>query len=174
MLCNNCGKNEATTFYKENINGQVKNLALCPECASNLIGKTSQFDSFFNNSIWDDEFFKNPFGAWGNTLFSGSKQAISGGRQCKTCKTTESELRRTGRAGCADCYNEFSDILIPYIKKLHGVATHVGTAPQPIKQERNQLEDLKNRLSEAVKAENYEEAAKLRDEIRRQEGEQNA
>ena len=63
--------------------------------------------------------------------------------------------------------------MLPYIKKLHGAAAHVGTAPKQVEQNTNPIDDLKTRLTEAVKSENYEEAAKLRDEIRRQEGKQN-
>ena len=148
MLCQNCNKNEATTYYKETINGQTRELHLCPECAA------------------------KPFGAALQSPFGGVAQAIGGGRRCPTCGMTESELRRTGRAGCGDCYQNFSDILMPYIKKLHGAAAHVGSTPAAADQPKaNPVEGLKAKLADAVKTENYEEAARLRDEIRRLEGE---
>ena len=90
---------------------------------------------------------------------------------------TESELQRSGRAGCADCYKTFEDILTPYIRKLQGATAHVGQAPkaqndaQPVE---NPTASLKQKLTEAIKQENYEEAARLRDEIRRLEGENHA
>ena len=176
MLCQNCKKNEATTYYKENINGQTRELHLCPACAAKLTGGAPAFgsllhDSFFANPF-GSAFFSEPFGSMlQSSPFGTAAQAIDGGRRCPTCGMTESELRRTGRAGCGDCYRSFSDILLPYIKKLHGAAAHVGAAPAPAagQPKADPVEGLKNKLREAVKAENYEEAARLRDEIRRLE-----
>ena len=169
MLCQNCGKNQATTYYKETVNGQTREMHLCPDCAAKLTGGTAGFGSLFS-----DPFFSDPFGSLLSSPFGGTAQAIGGGRRCPSCGMTESELRRSGRAGCADCYKSFSDILLPYIKKLHGAAAHVGAAPAPAADAPavNPVEGLKTKLSEAVQAENYEEAARLRDEIRRLEGEQ--
>ena len=178
MLCQNCNKNEATTYYKENINGQTRELHLCPECAAKLTGGAPAFGSFFSDPFFPNpfgsSFFSEPFGSMLQSPFGGAAQAIGGGRRCPTCGMTESELRRTGRAGCSDCYKNFSDILLPYIKKLHGAAAHVGATPPPAADQpkADPVEGLKAKLNDAVKAENYEEAARLRDEIRRLEGEQ--
>ena len=177
MLCQNCNKNEATTYYKENINGQTRELHLCPECAAKLTGGTPSFGSFFEDPFFSNpfgSFFSEPFGSMLQSPFASASQAIGGGRRCPTCGMTESEQRRSGRAGCGDCYKNFSDILMPYIKKRHGAAAHVGTTPAPAADQpkANPVEGLKAKLSDAVKAENYEEAARLRDEIRRVEGEQ--
>lgn len=176
MLCQSCGKNQATTYYKENINGQVRELHLCPECAAKLTGGSApHFGSFFSDPFASNAFslFEPTFS--GDPFWSGM-QAIGGGRRCPTCGMTESELRRSGRAGCADCYSSFRDILLPYIKKLHGAAAHVGQAPAAVteagaesKPAVDPIEDLKSKLQEAIKTENYEEAARLRDEIKRRE-----
>ena len=178
MLCQNCKKNEATTYYKENINGQTRELHLCPECAAKLTGGAPDFGSFFSepffgHSFLNDPFFSQPFGSMLSSPFASTTQAIGGGRRCPTCGMTESELRRSGRAGCGDCYKNFSDILLPYIKKLHGAAAHVGPAPKAAENQTpaDPVAGLKAKLSDAVQAENYEEAARLRDEIRRLEGE---
>lgn len=178
MLCQNCKKNEATTYYKETINGQTRELHLCPECAAKLTGSENGLDAFFSQplfgqSFFDDPFFSQPFGSLLSSPFGSAAQAIGGGRRCPTCGMTESELRRSGRAGCGDCYKNFSDILLPYIKKLHGAAAHVGAAPKPAADQApaDPVAGLKVKLTEAVQAENYEEAARLRDEIRRLEGE---
>lgn len=175
MLCQNCNKNEATTYYKETINGQTRELHLCSECAAKLTGSAPSFGSMFSDPFFSNpfgSFFAEPFGAALQSPFGGVAQAIGGGRRCPTCGMTESELRRTGRAGCGDCYQNFSDILMPYIKKLHGAAAHVGSTPAAADQPKaNPVEGLKAKLADAVKTENYEEAARLRDEIRRLEGE---
>lgn len=36
MLCEKCKKNEASVFYRENINGKERKYSLCPECAAEL------------------------------------------------------------------------------------------------------------------------------------------
>ena len=161
MLCERCEKQTATTYYQENINGQTREMHLCPACAAELT-------HMLPNLGWS---FGQLPAFFGQTT-AGAEQAIGGGRHCDTCGMTESELRRTGRAGCAACYEGFGDILLPYIKKLHGAAAHVGASPAADAQTApDPVQGLKLRLSEAVRAENYEEAARLRDEIHRLEEE---
>ena len=160
MLCERCEKNEVTTHYKENVNGHTRELHLCAACAAELTHAVPSFVWSFGEL---PAFFHQAAGEAGQT--------IGGGRQCDTCGMTESELRRTGRAGCSACYQNFSDILVPYIKKLHGAAAHVGAAPAPADGQPSPIEGLRTRLTEAVRAENYEEAARLRDEIQRLESE---
>lgn len=157
MLCQNCGVNEATTYYKQNINGQVSEMHLCPSCAAKLTGGFAGmgFSPTFQ-SFWGDAPILQP--------------GLGGGRRCRTCGMTESELRRTARAGCADCYKNFADILTPYIQKLHGSTAHVGTTPAETQSD--PVAALKAKLNDAIASEQYEEAARLRDEIRRLEGEQ--
>lgn len=157
MLCQHCGVNEATTYYKQNINGQVSEMHLCSACAQKLTGGFSGMGfSPTLQSFWGDSTVLQP--------------GLGGGRRCRTCGMTESELRRTARAGCADCYKNFADILTPYIHKLHGSTAHVGTTAA--QEQQDPVGALKTKLNDAIAAEQYEEAARLRDEIRRLEGEQ--
>ena len=157
MLCQHCGVNEATTYYKQNINGQVSEMHLCAACAQKLTGGFGGmgFSPTFQ-SFWGDSTVLQP--------------GLGGGRRCRTCGMTESELRRAARAGCADCYKNFADILTPYIHKLHGSTAHVGTTPA--EEQSDPVAVLRTKLNDAIASEAYEEAARLRDEIRRLEGEQ--
>lgn len=160
MLCQNCGKKEATTYFKETINGKVREMQLCPDCAAQM-GLPQTFGSFFSPSFWGDE-----------PLFGVVPQMLSSARHCPTCGMTERALRESGKVGCADCYDVFSELLMPYIRRLHGSTAHVGLAPKTEQAPAtNPVEELKARLKDAVTTENYEEAARLRDEIRRQEQE---
>ena len=45
MLCQNCGKNEATTHLKRIINGEAAETHLCSQCAAAL-GYNSVFSDF--------------------------------------------------------------------------------------------------------------------------------
>ena len=61
MKCQNCGKNEATFYYKSNINGRVMESHLCPECARQL-GLVQDMRRPMMSSFWDDDdFFTRPF-----------------------------------------------------------------------------------------------------------------
>lgn len=148
MKCEKCGKYEANTYYEENINGQVKHMHLCADCASNM---------HINQS----------FAPLLSNFFDFVPAAVyAQPRQCPVCGQTENTLRQSGTVGCAHCYDTFSDILLPYIRQIHGADRHIcadTSAPNPVA-------SLKQQLSQAISSENYEEAARLRDEIRRMEG----
>ena len=61
MKCQNCGKNEATFYYKSNINGRVMESHLCPQCARQL-GLVQDMRRPMMSSFWDDDdFFTRPF-----------------------------------------------------------------------------------------------------------------
>lgn len=102
MKCEKCGKNEATMYYKETVNGVTREMHLCPECAQkeNLGGA---FESAFQsmNHFWSDPFHSflgGGFGSlWNDMLGEAAPTATLLGteRKCPTCGMTESELRRT-------------------------------------------------------------------------------
>lgn len=178
MKCEKCGKNEATMYYKENINGVTREMHLCEDCAQkeNIGGA---FESAFQsmNHFWSDPFHSflgGGFGSlWNDMLGSPVATMLGTERKCPTCGMTESQLRQGGRVGCPDCYNTFSDILNPYVQKVHGATQHIGAAPAtPEQPETDPVEALRAQLKTAVENEEYEQAARLRDEIRRMEGEQ--
>ena len=86
---------------------------------------------------------------------------------------------RSGKIGCADCYETFYDKLLPLLERLHGKTNHVGKIPNSFEEiakeenTQNETEKLKAELDEAVKAQNYEKAAELRDRIKELESEGN-
>lgn len=87
---------------------------------------------------------------------------------CPTCKLTFREFRSQGRLGCADCYTAFQGELVPLLENIHGETQHVGKFPKRTpdnSRRRFELARLRNELRTAVNEENYEQAARLRDEI---------
>lgn len=87
--------------------------------------------------------------------------------QCPKCGTTLSQFQKTKRVGCADDYDLFG--LGPVLEKYHKANKHVGKVPSTYmtaKDRENQLKKLRSDMDAAVKAERYEEAAKLRDQIK--------
>ncbi len=105
---------------------------------------------------------------------------------CATCGWTLIDYKRTGKVGCADCYSFFKESLTPILAGYHGSTYHIGKMPLKYIEHRKSrgmidtvrsknvatlsLHDLEKMLEIAVQNENYEEAAKLRDEIKRLKG----
>ena len=89
---------------------------------------------------------------------------------CTFCGLSLEEFRRTGRLGCPECYTAFESGLRGLLDRIHGAARHAGKvymAPDPAAADRDRhLGDLRRRLGSAVEREDFERAAKLRDQIR--------
>lgn len=91
------------------------------------------------------------------------------GRQCDLCGLKFVEFRAAGRLGCPHDYDAFRDELMPLLEGIHGDTTHHGKKPrrQPhAEAARQELAGLRKKLARAVDAEDYEEAARLRDRIK--------
>ena len=164
MLCDKCGKNNATTHIKQIINGVVTERDLCASCAANEgIGKLS------HGGI--AEMLSSMFGDIG---------AISAGAQtvrCPVCGATFADIAETGNVGCADCYRTFYSELLPYLKRVHGTVKHAGkipnSAPLTVKPKAETVETLRMELNRLVSEEKFEEAAVVRDKIKKLEEKEN-
>ena len=76
---------------------------------------------------------------------------------------------KTGTLGCAGCYQAFRQELTPLITRMQGRTQHAGRRPPVSEEEQARqtlMEDLRARMEAAVAEENFEEAARLRDELR--------
>ena len=167
MLCQHCKKNEATTVVKTMINGKYAEYRLCPECAREL-----GYDAMFPD-------FTADFGGLLSSFFSNALPAISGAAHCNSCGSTLNDIKRTGKVGCADCYDVFFSELMPTIRSIHGNTEHKGKRPGAIEYTVNEektdersdrIAQLRAELKQAIEDENFERAAQLRDEIKGSEG----
>ena len=179
MLCDNCKKREANVRYSENINGIRRELNLCEECSKKLgIGEIGldmpiNFSSFFGDFI--EDFSNSEFMPMFNELKT---------LKCDNCGYTFDDIAHTGKVGCANCYDIFQDRLEPIIRRIQSSNHHVGRLGKIIDQKidekqhdtnrknkattpEEKLEILKEDLKQAIKEERYEDAAKLRDEIKK-------
>jgi protein arginine kinase activator len=94
---------------------------------------------------------------------------------CRSCGLTFEAFGQRGRLGCPGCYDAFAPQLVPLLRKIHTQAQHIGKAPHGHSQTaefRRRIEDLRAELERAVRGEDYERAAELRDEIRAVERQQ--
>ncbi len=92
---------------------------------------------------------------------------------CKICNMSYEQFIKSGKFGCANCYDTFVSILPSVFKKIHGNMRHHGKLPnragEKIKTKR-EISELKAQLNKAVQSEKYERAAVLRDKMRALEG----
>lgn len=175
MLCSNCGKNEANVRYTRIINGQKTEFALCEECAKKVGLDDIDFSMPINFSNFLSDFFDDDA-----LLPSFAKVGVE---KCPKCGLTYNEFVNNGKFGCGECYNAFSDRLDAILKNLHGSYKHTGRAPKNIVKEidiqkeetqakkvdekQEKIDKLNKDLQKAIKEERYEDAAKIRDEIKK-------
>jgi len=88
---------------------------------------------------------------------------------CPNCGITFKEFREQGRFGCPYDYETFSDRLLPLLENIHGETQHVGKVPAraPMASRKQyELIRLRRDLATAIDDEDYETAARIRDDIR--------
>ncbi|HOE68066.1 MAG TPA: UvrB/UvrC motif-containing protein [Candidatus Omnitrophota bacterium] len=158
MICNVCGTKEATIHLTEVVSGQMAEVHICEQCAEE---KGTDFKTYFNFG----DFFTG-FAGIGKLLETpGEKTAVA----CKSCGMTFEEFSKQGRLGCAQCYTAFHRQLEAVIKQVQRAGVHVGKKPSRIPKDVRRAHDLRqlqDRLRKCIQNEAFEEAARLRDEIR--------
>lgn len=154
MLCSKCGKHPATVHYQENINGKKAEYDLCETCAAQM--QFADFGSFTLDPLWmTPKLFREETGA------------------CPQCGLTLREFSKRGKFGCMACYNAFSHHVPSLLKRIHGHSKHTGKIPKragKTLRTQNKIDELKEKMNRAVLEQNFELAAKLRDEIKGLEG----
>lgn len=181
MLCQMCEKKEATFHYKSNENGHITEKHLCRECAekAGYLGQES-YDIFKPFGMIDN-FFEDAGegmlgGMFGSMLDSSPVKTLRESGVCPMCGMRFSDFLHSGKLGCARCYETFSSSLEPTIKRIHGNVLHTGKCPDGRKEhlaKENKLASLKEKLADAIQKQEYENAAKYRDEIRALEQKEN-
>ena len=157
MVCDVCGKNQASVHLTEIVDEQMNELHLCDECAR---AKSAQMEQQFGLSdlLAGLAEFEKP-----------SAEKESALVKCPNCKLTYADFKKIGRLGCGECYTTFKKYLTPLLKRIHGSNQHVGKSPvnmPAVPAEKIDIQDLRARLAKAVESEAFEEAARLRDQIK--------
>ncbi|MDD5561789.1 MAG: UvrB/UvrC motif-containing protein [Candidatus Omnitrophica bacterium] len=161
MLCDICKKNPATVHLTEIIDEQMNELHLCEDCARH---KSAAMEQQFGLSelLAGMADFEKP-----------DKVEENVAAKCPNCGLTYADFKKVGRLGCGECYNIFRKYLAPLLKRIHGSSQHVGKAPlegrvisKPGKK-KTDSEELKQQLQKAIQREDFEEAARLRDQIKK-------
>jgi len=158
IKCEMCHGEEATIHLTQVVDGVVKKLHLCETCAAQ-----SGFDVHGPMSITD-----LLLGMGGDDV-PEPLQVRTSEAACPKCHMRRTDFKKSGRLGCPACYDSFSEELQPLIKAMHRRDQHTGKVPES-EGERMRMTQarihLQKRLDAAVRAEDYEQAARLRDEIK--------
>jgi protein arginine kinase activator len=101
---------------------------------------------------------------------SAAELAAPADPSCPACGLTYAAFKAEGRFGCAHDYDAFLRVLEPLLERVHRATAHDGKRPLSARRAA-ELEELRNGLKAAVAAEDYEQAARLRDLIRQMEAE---
>lgn len=178
MKCENCGKNEANVKYTQIINGEKKQMFLCEDCSQKLGINDLHFNMPINFTNFLTDFFDDMKDITLMPEIAGSKSI-----KCNKCGLTWDEFLNTGKFGCSNCYDDFEFKIDPILRSLQGATRHVGRLGDVVKgnnvkqnlddkmevKQESKLDKLKTELKKAVKEERYEDAAKIRDEIKKEE-----
>lgn len=172
MKCEICNENEANIIVIQIVNGKPRKLCICDRCA----GEDNNEDDFAIPISFQD-FFQAMLDFIGMEVQynqqSPQDNENSGDEiRCEVCKTTYNEFKESGRLGCENCYKAFKQQLDTVLKNMQGNNTHTGKAPSKQRESYNnrfEIRNLKKQLQEAIKIEDYEKAANLRDKIRAME-----
>lgn len=173
MLCQSCGKKQATFHYTSNENGNITEMHLCSECAKKSGLVEDSYKIFNPLSGFSDSFFSDSEGMLGGLLggmfANPSAKTVQESAVCPFCGMRLREFMNTGKAGCGKCYATFKESLEPTVKKLHGNTKHTGKFPigrekhRTIQDKKAELEAL---MKKAIEEQAYEKAAEYRDKIK--------
>ena len=164
MLCDLCNKNPATVHLTEIIDDQMSELHLCEECARQKSALMEQQCGLSDLLAGLAEFEKPS---------KDAEAAVS--LKCASCGLAYEEFKKIGRLGCGDCYTSFRKYLASLLKRIHGSNIHLGKSPIAVAKvapKRQDIQELKLRLQRAIETEAFEEAARIRDQIKELERKQ--
>lgn len=148
--CKNCDK-PATIHLTQIINNKIHKVDLCEDCP-------------YKESVTDPEGFSLADFLTHSPLSIAGKEDL----HCEFCGFTPAEFKKSGRFGCPRCYETFQKILEPMLANMHKDTVHRGKVPRRAiarMSRRRHISDLEKGLEEAIEVEDYEEAARLRDQI---------
>ena len=169
MICQECGQRPAAMHFTKIINGEKTEYHLCEQCSKEK-GEMFMFSGGPGFSI--NELLSGLLNSSNHHMAQAKEQPLHEHKvlQCEHCNLTYEQFTKIGRFGCSNCYESFSSKIEPILKRLHaGNAGHTGKIPKRIGgglHTRKEIEELKIKLQQLISAEEFEEAAQVRDKIR--------
>jgi protein arginine kinase activator len=157
MKCQNCPKSATLHITEVTGESQYEELHLCEECAQKYLYEPQPAKAAGKGPAEKDD---------------ADEASAIGERHCEVCGLKFIDFRNSGRLGCPHDYVAFQEELAPLLEGIHGNIRHTGKTPRRLprtRQAQKELTQLRKQLHQAVVDEAYEEAARLRDRIKRLE-----
>ena len=173
LQCDACKEREAEVFLTQIVEGKMQKVNLCKTCsAENGVDDPTGFalTELLSGIGTSTETEKPVAPATAPSLISGVSATVSAPSKCSVCGFTQADFKKTGRLGCSECYDTFEDHLGNLLKAMHKGTRHTGKLPARVAKQHQMTERMKGlqeNLLRAVREENYEDAANLRDQIRK-------
>ncbi len=186
MRCHDCHEHEATFHEVVLHKGQRVERHLCEHCAREA-GISNDPHMPISQLISSYMLGQNlPIPKVGKSDKKKSSETDRPRPSCVGCGLTFTRFMKSGLLGCSACYSTFVDRLGPMIERAHeGGCVHVGKVPKralcdsqnapdqdrlthllgDARQREERLERIRAQLTKCVQSEDYEQAARLRDEL---------
>lgn len=159
MQCQFCKKAAATVHLTQIVENEVKKVDLCEACA-----KEKGVNDPTGFSIAD-----LLLGLGASQKMEEANAAAGSEVACPSCGFTQADFKKTGRLGCARCYEVFAEGLGALLKGMHKGTQHKGKVPPALRKaaaQKAELSRLESDLKAAIGREDFETAATLRDQIK--------
>jgi len=161
MICQSCQKLQATlhqldVVYDDAGKAQVSERDFCAVCAKKAglpVPKAAAFPKII--SMLSKAFLPHEASGTATPITPDSQEDLT----CPDCGWTLRDLRQTSRLGCPNDYEVFADYVGEMLERLHGHSQHVD------EREDSLLDQLSAEMDQAILAEDYEAAARFRDQI---------
>ena len=163
MMCQDCNERPAAIVFTQIINNEKTVLRLCKECA-----EKRGLQPPFSTSEFPIGDFLAGMADEGSPAESEEIKKLN----CNRCGLTYADFKKTGRLGCSNCYDIFDKGLKALLRKIHGSNQHLGKIPALEEEHyalKKDIRKLRDEMKKAIKIEEFEKAAALRDRINEME-----
>lgn len=161
MKCQKCSK-QATYHITEIERGKPREFHFCDDHAREHLDPTREAAEAIAMGKLAEGLIKG-------SAMGGRETTAVDKKTCPLCQITFYEFRNSGRLGCPHDYEVFHDELMPLLENIHDETRHSGKVPRRApraSQRQTTMIQLRNDLKRAIAAEDYEAAARIRDQIR--------
>jgi len=158
MVCDSCRERDAGVHLTQVVDGAVTQVHLCEKCAADKGVETTVAAP------------KTPLTSLLQTVQQQVTTGATDQARCSFCQASYKDFRASGRLGCARCYSTFEPQLRDLLQRVHGATRHSGRqygspAPEQLQRASTVLE-LREQLRRAIELEQFEQAARLRDQLK--------
>ncbi|WP_027339572.1 UvrB/UvrC motif-containing protein [Halonatronum saccharophilum] len=163
MFCQECQEADARVHLTKIINGKKQEIYLCEGCARKKgdLDLGLSIDLSFNNILT---------GLLNGKLHPNNSINHMNLSSCNECGLTYESFSKKGRLACSKCYGHFEERIDKALRRIHSSNKHIGKIPKRVGEDikiKKRIKSLKNKMDEAVNCEEFEQAAEIRDEIKR-------